>query len=30
MEKCRFTDEQMFGFMRQAEACMAVNALCRY
>jgi len=30
MEKCRFTDEHLVGFMRQAEAGMAVDALCRY
>ena len=29
MNKCRFTDEQIIGFLKQAEAGMPVKELCR-
>lgn len=29
MKKCRFTDEQIIGFLNQAEAGMPVKELCR-
>lgn len=29
MKKSRFTNERIIGFIRQAEACMAVSELAR-
>ena len=29
MKKCRFTEEQIIGFIKQAEAGMPIKELCR-
>jgi putative transposase len=29
MKKCRFTEEQIIGFLKQADAGMPVKELCR-
>ena len=29
MKTTRFTDEQIIGFLKQAEACMSIKGICR-
>jgi putative transposase len=29
MKQSRFTEEQIIGFLKQADACMSVKELCR-